>query len=60
MLLTELEVVITKANYNKLIVNLMLVYSNNYYFSDNCYVLKNAPNELLLINLLADIEHKWY
>ena len=38
----------------------MLVYSDNYYFSDLSNVLKNAPNELLLINLLADIEHKWY
>ena len=38
----------------------MLVCSDNYYFSDISNVLRNAPNELLLINLLSDIEHKWY
>ena len=38
----------------------MLVFSDNYYFSDISNVLKNAPNDLLLINLLVDIEHKWH
>ena len=38
----------------------MLVYSDNYYFSDISNVLKNSPNDLLLMNLLADIEHQWH
>ena len=52
--------VVPKPIIKALIVNLMIVYSDNYYFSDNSNDLKNAPNELLLINLLADIKHKWY
>ena len=55
--------VVPKAIIKILIVNLMIViitFTGNYYFSDNSNVLKNAPNELLLINLLSDIEHMWY